>query len=273
MRRLGVSHPADENPFVVLSSAERTPPSLLTIYNLTNLTTLNNSPLQTTTPTNTMTRILSSITLVAMVATSAKAFAPADSRKRSFAVREHAAFAPKALHSHAMEQPPFFLDVVEREPVQATPPVVKKAAPKKKAGAHNTDGLFSPVVLTAKQVVGDDRLNKIRAKAISLHSDVISNFVKTSDSAVGSAVLKSLFDAADANHDGSLQQEELATALSALGFTWLQSKQIGGIFKRADKDENGAIDMEEFLNEAPKTLRTNLIKLAKKNGADMGLLA
>jgi hypothetical protein len=53
----------------------------------------------------------------------------------------------------------------------------------------------------------------------------------------------------------------------------LQSKQIQGIFKRADLDENGSIDFDEFMKEAPKTLRTNLIKLAKKNGDGMGLLS
>jgi Ca2+-binding EF-hand superfamily protein len=61
--------------------------------------------------------------------------------------------------------------------------------------------------------------------------------------------------------------------LQLLGFSWLQSKQIQGIFQRADLDDNGAIDFDEFMKEAPKTLRTNLIKLAKKNGGDMGLLA
>jgi hypothetical protein len=31
--------------------------------------------------------------------------------------------------------------------------------------------------------------------------------------------------------------------------------------------------MEEWMREAPKTLRTNLVKLAKQNGGDLGLLA
>jgi Ca2+-binding EF-hand superfamily protein len=83
-------------------------------------------------------------------------------------------------------------------------------------------------------------------------------------------VLKSLFAVADVNKNGKIEEEELATALQTLG---LQSKQIQGIFKRADLDENGDIDFDEFMKEAPKTLRTNLIKLAKKNGDEMGLLS
>ena len=33
------------------------------------------------------------------------------------------------------------------------------------------------------------------------------------------------------------------------------------------------ISLEEFMDEAPRTLKTNLVKLAKNNGGDMGLLA
>jgi hypothetical protein len=144
---------------------------------------------------------------------------------------------------------------------------------RKKCGAAHKAGLFSPVVLTAKQVIGEERLNKIRAKVISLHSEVIGSFVETYDSPVGRSVLKSLFEVADLNHNGNIDEEELAAAMETLGFSWLQSKQIQGIFKRADLDENGSIDFDEFMKEAPKTLRTNLIKLAKKNGNDMGLLS
>ena len=35
----------------------------------------------------------------------------------------------------------------------------------------------------------------------------------------------------------------------------------------------GVIDYEEFVNEAPKTLKTNLVKLAKNNGAELGFLS
>jgi len=76
----------------------------------------------------------------------------------------------------------------------------------------------------------------------------------------------------DKNRDGVVDEKELAMAFKALGFTWLEQKQVSGILKRADKDENGLIDYNEFIDELPKTLRTNLIKLAKKNGADLGFL-
>ena len=35
----------------------------------------------------------------------------------------------------------------------------------------------------------------------------------------------------------------------------------------------GVIDYDEFVKEAPKTLKTNLVKLAKNNGAELGFLS
>ena len=37
-------------------------------------------------------------------------------------------------------------------------------------------GIFSPAVYGAKVVLGDDKLNKLRGKAISLHSQYIGDF-------------------------------------------------------------------------------------------------
>jgi hypothetical protein len=226
-----------------------------------------------------MTRIIaSSFALMAMVATNTQGFAPTDTRKRSLTLRQSMPFVG-ALHVGAVHNAdmPYFLDEVDRTPQpiqQKKEAVQQKVAPKPKTGgAHKTAGVFSPIVLTAKKVVGEERLNKIRAKVISIHSEVIGNFVETYDSPVGRSVLKSLFAVADVNKNGKIEEEELAAALQTLGFSWLQSKQIQGIFKRADLDDNGAIDYDEFMKEAPKTLRTNLIKLAKKNGGDMGLLS
>lgn len=156
-------------------------------------------------------------------------------------------------------------------PVAEAPKKVPKKAPKKGGPAHK-EGVFSPMVTFVKGVLGDQTLNKVRGKVISLHSDVIGTFVETSESAFGDAVLRSLFRLADKDGNGTICKEELQTALHSLGFNWLQDKQVEGIFKRADVDENGAIDMDEWIKEAPKTLRTNLVKLAKKNGGDMGLL-
>jgi len=164
---------------------------------------------------------------------------------------------------------------MEEKQTQITPPApVKQTPPKKAKAAHGKTGLFSPAVLLVKEAWGDDAaFNKFRAKVISMHSDVIASFVETSDSTVGKAALKTLFDLADRDRNGTIEEEELAHALNVLGFDWLKEKQLKGIFKRADKDGNGAIDMDEWFNEAPSTLRTNLIKLAKKNGGELGFLA
>jgi hypothetical protein len=227
-----------------------------------------------------MTRILaSSVALMAMVATSTQGFAPTHThKKRSLSLPHSMPFGGAPLNGASLAANlPYFLDEVDRtpQPDQPTKEVVrKKAAPKSKAGgAKHEAGVFSPIVLTAKKVIGDERLNKIRAKVISIHSEVIGNFVQTYDTPIGRSVLKSLFEVADLNKNGKIEVDELAAAMNTLGFSWLQSKQIQGIYKRADLDENGAIDFEEFMKEAPKTLRTNLIKLAKKNGGDMGLLS
>jgi hypothetical protein len=184
---------------------------------------------------------------------------------------------------------PFFVNVLDQEPVRETArsvsvsetetPAVsvapaKKTPPKKKAaGGHGKTGLFAPVVLLAKNAIGDDRLNKIRGKAIAEHSKVIGGFVDTANTGVGENVLRTLFRLADVDKSGTIEEHELAAALQTLGFDHLKEKQVKGIFARADKDENGAIDWEEFRKEAPSTLRTNLIKLAKKNGGELGFLA
>ena len=144
---------------------------------------------------------------------------------------------------------------------------------KPKMDQNHKKGILSPVVLAAKQALGEEKLNKLRAQVISMHSDVIKAFVDTAETTeVGKTVLKALFNVVDENHNGKIEEEELAHALQALGFEWLQEKQIHGIFDRADVDHNGAIDVEEWLREAPRTLRTNLVKLAKKNGGELGLL-
>ena len=53
----------------------------------------------------------------------------------------------------------------------------------------------------------------------------------------------------------------------------MSAGQIDAIMKRADEDDNCVIDYEEFVKEAPKTLKTNLVKLAKNNGAELGFLS
>jgi len=142
-------------------------------------------------------------------------------------------------------------------------------APRKKA----PQGLFAPAVLGAKQVLGTQELNKLRAEVISQHSKVISAFVDTSESQFGQIVLKQMFEAADKDGNGTLDREEVRDALHALGFKFIKDKQLDIIFDRADMDNNQVIDFEEFVKETPKTLRSSLIKLAKQNGHDLGFLA
>lgn len=169
----------------------------------------------------------------------------------------------------------YFMDEIARE---ATPEPIRKAPAKKpvqkkavKGNAAHKNGLFSPAVLAAKTVLGEDTLNKVRGKAIGLHSEVIGNFVDTYDSAFGNAVVQNLFKAIDKNRDDKVDENELYAAFKALGFSWLQEKQVKGIMKRAGGDD-GYIFFEQFKQELPKTLRTNLVKLAKKNGGDLGFL-
>jgi len=121
--------------------------------------------------------------------------------------------------------------------------------------------------------MGDKELNKLRGDVIAQHSAVISAFVDTSESKFGQLMLKRMFEAADKDGNGTLDKEEVRAALQALGFDFLEEKQVSGIMQRADDDDNEVIDFEEFVKEAPRTLRTNLIKLAKKNGHDLGFLA
>ena len=76
-----------------------------------------------------------------------------------------------------------------------------------------------------------------------------------------------------ARGNGTLDREEIRDALHALGFTFVEDKQLDQIFKRGDLDGNQVIDFEEFVKETPKTLRSSLIKMAKTNGHDLGFLA
>ncbi|KAL3817422.1 hypothetical protein ACHAXA_011051 [Cyclostephanos tholiformis] len=157
--------------------------------------------------------------------------------------------------------------------IPPSPATQKPTAPKKKAGGNpHKEGVFSPIVVAAGAVLGEEQLNKIRGKVIALHSDLIKSFVDTADSTFGKAVLRQLFNFVDADKSGYLDKKEVATALDMLGFKWLGEKQVDGIFARADADGDSEISLEEFMIEAPKTLRTNLVKLAKSNGGEMGLL-
>jgi len=147
-----------------------------------------------------------------------------------------------------------------------------ETAPTKKRIPAQT-GIFAPVVTGAKAVMGDKELNTLRADVISKHSKVISAFVDTSESEFGQLVLRRMFEAADKDGNGTLDRQEIKDALHALGFTFVKDKQIDIIMNRADDNDDMVIDFEEFVKEAPKTLRSSLTKLAKQNGHDLGFLA
>jgi len=134
------------------------------------------------------------------------------------------------------------------------------------------EGLFAPLVLGAKAVMGEQNLKEMRAAVISKHSKVISEFVDTSESPFGQLVLKRMFEYADKDGNGTLDKEEVRAALLDLGFDWLDERKVAQIVDKADADDNDVIDFEEFVKETPTTLRRNLVKLAKKNGHDLGFL-
>merc|ERR1712025_1541998 len=143
----------------------------------------------------------------------------------------------------------------------------------KKQDKGDIEGIFAPAVLLTKEIIGITELNKLRGKIIKIHSNVIGQFTDTAQSEFGNQVLKVLFTLADKNGDGTIDEEELTVALQALGFDFLQEKEIARIFSKADGDKNGSLDFEEWEKAAPKQLKANLIKLAKKNGHDLGFLA
>lgn len=164
--------------------------------------------------------------------------------------------------------------VVEPVATEVPTPAAAKTTPKKKKkmGNPHKAGVFSPIVVAGKAVLGQDSLIKIRAKIIGLHSDLIKSFVATADSDTGKAVLRQLFKIVDADDSGYLDKEEVMVALNLLGFKWLGEKEVDKIFARADKNGDLEISLEEFMVETPKTLKLNLVKLAKLNGGEMGLL-
>ncbi|CAE8613681.1 unnamed protein product [Polarella glacialis] len=133
-------------------------------------------------------------------------------------------------------------------------------------------GLFSPVVEGAKVALGPEELNKVRAEVIKAHTKVISFFVDTAQSKFGKIALKKLFEAADADGSGKLSREEVRSCLTALGFAWNDEDRVDGLVAKSDLNGDEELDFEEFVLQAPVTLRQNLVKLAKKNGDDLGFL-
>ena len=87
---------------------------------------------------------------------------------------------------------------------------------------------------------------------IAQHSKVISAFVDTSESPFGQIVLKQMFEAADKDNNGTLDREEIRAALHALGFTFIEDKQLNTIMAKSARDD--VVDFEAFVKQTPKTL-------------------
>ena len=208
-----------------------------------------------------MTR-LSSALLLASLAMSVEGFAPSIQAQRQ-------------LSTSLASSVPHFIDLSDgsevEEPKQPRMQQSSKRSKRTTADKHK-EGIFSPAVQLGKKLLGDEELNRIRGNAISMHSDAIKKFVSTAESNFGNRVLRALFKLADRNGNGKIEMEELESALNSLGFRWLEEKQLQGIFKRAGGEEKGFLTLEEFMAEAPKTLKTNLVKLAKTNGGELGFL-
>merc|ERR1719223_1567082 len=211
------------------------------------------------------------ITFLTLLLTGTSAFISQTRTRASFAV-------DPLKNAQGSAGPTYFMDEavseniiqIQVEPVTEQPEEMKttpvQKAPKKvvkKGGAHN-DGIFTPAVLVAKTIMGDDQLIKFRAKVISYHSDIIKDFVETHKSPFGQTVLTRAFVAFDKNRDGTIDKEELSTITNFLGFSWLQEKQINGIMKRADLDKNGVLDEEEFKKEAPKVFKNESCEISEK---------
>jgi len=206
----------------------------------------------------------------AAVATPATAIADAPVATPATSIAD----APVAAPATAVADAPVAAPATAVADAPTPKPAQKKPAPTPvpKSNVVSNQGLFAPLVLGAKRVMGEQELKQLRADIIGKHSKVIANFVETSESPFGQMVLKRMFEYADKDGNGTLDKDEVRAALRDLGFDFLDEKQINTILNKADGDKNEVIDFEEFVKETPKTLRVNLVKLAKRNGHDLGFL-
>jgi len=195
---------------------------------------------------------------------------------------------PAALASPKITQTADELVTAAKE-VSGTKAVAKKASKSKKAstgGKLSQVGIFSPIVEAAKAVLGEEELANFRGEAIKAHTAVITAFAASltpepdagyTDSQsfhyFGESAVRNMFKLADADGNGSVDVEEVRSVVKTLGFKWLDDdSKISQIIDKMDKNGDEMIDLEEFMAKAPVVFRQNLVKLAKTNGNDMGLL-
>eukprot|EP00929_Paragymnodinium_shiwhaense_P118777 TRINITY_DN90697_c0_g1_i1.p1 TRINITY_DN90697_c0_g1~~TRINITY_DN90697_c0_g1_i1.p1 ORF type:complete len:184 (+),score=60.43 TRINITY_DN90697_c0_g1_i1:102-653(+) len=141
-----------------------------------------------------------------------------------------------------------------------------------RAGAAK-DGIFTPTVMGFKVLLGEKNLEAIRGFLIKAHGDAQAAVIETHETEFGQGVMQWLFNEADVDGNGTIDKAELKDALQRLGFEWMDDDRVDKLFKKADKDGNDEIDLEEFKTVSPKFIKQSLIKLAKKNGADLGFLS
>lgn len=168
---------------------------------------------------------------------------------------------------------PFFLPDDVRQKMEEKAEQSEKASKASKQGPNNAqEGVLSPAVYFLRDILGDDDLNKLRGQQIALHSTVIRTFVDTAESPSGEKVLTAMFQQADKNRNGRMELEEFEKIFKSLGFSWLDKPKMENLFARAGGKDKGYITLKEWKEEAPKILKKNLVRLAKQNGGNLGLL-
>merc|ERR1711865_380292 len=85
------------------------------------------------------------------------------------------------------------------------------------AGTDDMDSVFAPAVVLTKEVMGVKNLNTLRARVIKEHTTIISKFTDTADTSFGDTVLKLLFELADKDGNGTIDEVELQRAFMLSG--------------------------------------------------------
>ncbi|KQJ94718.1 protein PROTON GRADIENT REGULATION 5, chloroplastic [Brachypodium distachyon] len=70
---------------------------------------------------------------------------------------------------------PLVMSVSVRQPRSARP----LRTPARMGNVNEGKGIFAPLVVVVRNIVGRKRFNQLRGKAIALHSQVITEFCKT----------------------------------------------------------------------------------------------